>query len=79
MGRPGLDPGTLGVMLEHSGPSLNIQICWSIEMGRSLTFFEMHPSLISWIDDWLDDSSHTGQAKVRFKTIDEIQLGISAD
>jgi hypothetical protein len=28
VGRPGLDPGTLGVFRECSGVSLSVQICW---------------------------------------------------
>jgi hypothetical protein len=68
VGRPGLDPGTLGAIMEHSGPSLNVQICWSNEVRSSPTFAEVSQSLISWLDEWLDKNSNTGLANVQFKT-----------
>jgi hypothetical protein len=64
VGRPGLDPGTLGANLEHSGPSLNVQIHWSQALGRSPTFAELLPSLISWLDEWLDKGAYSGLANV---------------
>ena len=54
MRRPGLDPGTLGAIQPDSGPFLDVQIRWSHEVGRSPTFSEILPSLISWLVDWLD-------------------------
>jgi hypothetical protein len=62
--QPGLDHGTLGAILEHSGPSLDVQICWSTEGGRSPKFSEILPSLIHW----QGKSSYTGLANVRFAT-----------
>lgn len=80
MGRPGLDPGTLGVFRECPGVSLTIQIWWSNDIGRSPTCSEVVPSLISWLDDCLDKSSHTGLANVRFETsggeVIEFRLGV---
>ncbi len=58
VGRPGLDPGTLGFVCERSGPSLKVQICWSQEVGRSPTFSEILPSLNSWLDEWLAPIIH---------------------
>jgi hypothetical protein len=69
MGRPGLDP--LGAILNHSGPLLNVQICWSATLGRSPTFAEAIPSLTAWLDEWLDISHYAGLANVRFKTSDD--------
>ena len=70
MGRPGLDPGTLGAIPPDPGPFLTVQICWSENVGRSPTFAEMLPSLISWLDEWLDKNSYTGLANVRFENSD---------
>ena len=64
----GFAPGTLGAIPPDPAPFLNVQICWSNEVGRSPTFSEMFPSLISWLDDWLDKSSCTGLANVRFQS-----------
>jgi len=75
----GFAPGTLGAIPPDPAPFLNVQICWSNEVGRSPTFSEMLPSLISWLDDWLDKSSYIGLANVRFENADgkswEIRLG----
>ena len=65
---PGLDPGTLGAILPDPGTFLDVQICWSSEVGRSPTFSEMFPSLIHWLDEWLDKSSYTDLANVRFES-----------
>jgi len=80
VGRPGLDPGTLGAILPDPGTFLDVQICWSNEVGRSPTFSDVFPSLISWLDDWLDKSSYTGLANVRFKSgsgeVIELRFGV---
>ena len=80
VGRPGLDLGTLGVILPSTGPSLIVQICWSNEVGRSPTSSEILPSLISWLDEWLDQSSYTGLANALYKSsgesVVEIRLGV---
>jgi len=77
---PGLDPGTLGAILPDPGTFLDVQICWSNELGRSPTFSEMFPSLIHWLDEWLDKSSYTGLANVRFESsggeVIELRFGI---
>lgn len=67
VGRSGLDLGTLGVIPSNPGSCLNVQIFWSSEVGRPTTFSEMLLSLISWPDDWLDEYSYTGLAKVRLE------------
>jgi hypothetical protein len=67
---PDLDPGTLGAILPDPEPLLTVKICWSNEMGRSPTFSEILPSLISWLDDWLNQGLYTGLANVRFQSDD---------
>ncbi len=81
VGRPSLDLGTLGAILSDPGTFLDVQICWSNEVGRSPTFSEVSPSLISWLDEWLDKSSYSGVANVRFETSDGqvIQLRFGED
>jgi hypothetical protein len=79
--RPRIDPGFLGAILPDPVTFLDVQICWSSEAGRSPTFSEVSPSLISWLDDWLDKSSYTGLANVRFESSDGqvIQLRFGVD
>jgi len=81
VGRPGLDPGTLGAISDRTGPSLSVQISWSNEVGRSPQFADVSQSLVSWLGVWLDKSSYTGLANARFETSDgeEIQFRIGVD
>jgi hypothetical protein len=67
VGRPGLDPGTLGATASSAESSLNVQIRWSNYLGRPPMSSEILPSLISWLDEWLDRGSCTGLAKVQFE------------
>lgn len=80
MSRLCLDPGTLGAILEYSGPSLNVQICWSNEAGGSSAFSKMLPSLFSWLDQWLDKGSYSDLANVRYDSsvgeVIELRFGI---
>ncbi len=54
VGRPGLDPGTLGVFPECPGTFLNVQICWPEGVERPPTSTEVLSRLNSWLDSWLD-------------------------
>jgi hypothetical protein len=67
VGRPGLDPGTLGVFRECPGVSLNVQICWPEEVECSSTSSEVPPSLNSWLDNWLDKGSFRGVGTIQFR------------
>jgi hypothetical protein len=46
---------------------MSIQICWSNPEDRSPSFNEILPSLISWLDEWLDGNAYAGQAHIRFE------------
>ena len=46
VGRPGLDPGTLGAIKPRAGLSPNVQIRWSNDVGRPRTYSEVLPSHI---------------------------------
>jgi hypothetical protein len=50
-------------------------------MDRSPTFSEILPSLISGLDEWLDNGSYSGLANVRFGAVgrEVIQLRFGAD
>ncbi len=54
VGRPGLDPGTLGVFPECPGTSLSVQICWPEGVACPPTSTEVLSRLNSWLDSWLD-------------------------
>ena len=79
VGRPGLDPGTLGVFPECPGSFLSVQICWPHEVECPPTSTEVLSRLNSWLDSWLDQGSFQGQATVEFRETDgegfELRLG----
>ena len=53
MGRPGLDPGTLGIGPEHVAASMSIRITWSNESPIPPTSTEIPSNLIPWLHNWL--------------------------
>ena len=67
MGRPGLDPGTLGVFPGCLGTSLSVQICWSGEGECPPTSTEVLSRLNSWLDSWLDPDSFEGICTIQFR------------
>ena len=74
MGRPGLDPGTLGVFPECPGTSLSVQICWSEGVERPPTSADVLSCLNSWLDSWLDQGSFQGRATIQFRGADGVVI-----
>ncbi len=70
VGRPGLDPGTLGVFPECPGASLSVQICWSGELECPPTSAEILSRVNSWLDSWLDKGSFHGVGIIQFRGAD---------
>jgi hypothetical protein len=66
VGRPGLDPGTLGVFQEGTCTSVNVQICWSDDEGSPSTCVEVLSELKSWLDLWLDRSELKGSLNITY-------------
>jgi hypothetical protein len=60
MGRPGLDSGTLGVLLQRPCKSVTVQIHWSDEEDDPSTYSEVLSELNSWLDSWLDQRARSG-------------------
>ena len=55
MGRPGLDPGTLGFDLGRLEASVVVRVSWSDDGPRPPTFAEVLSNLLPWLQDWLHD------------------------
>jgi hypothetical protein len=66
VGRPGLDPGTLGVFPEGPCKSITVQINWSDEVGDPSTYSEVLSELNSWLDSWLDQNKFIGTVDITF-------------
>jgi hypothetical protein len=76
VGRPGLDPGTLGVLPECPGTSLSVQICWPNKVECPPTSTQVHSRLNSWLDSWLDQGSFHGQVTIQFLEADGEEFGL---
>ena len=76
MGRPGLDPGTLGVFRERSRTFLRVQICWPDEAACLPTSAEVLSNVNSWLDDWLDQSSIQDLVTIQFRGADDEALDV---
>jgi hypothetical protein len=66
VGRPGLDPGTLGVFPDGPCKSVTVQICWLDEADDPSTCSEMLSDLNSWLDNWLDHNEFIGTVDITF-------------
>jgi hypothetical protein len=53
VGRPGLDPGTLGVGPERPTASVVVQITWSEDSPSPPTSAEILTNLSPWLHHWL--------------------------
>jgi hypothetical protein len=70
VGRPGLDPGTLGVFPECPPTSISVQICWPDEVECPPTSTDVLSRLTSWLDGWLDQGSFLAQVTFQFRGTD---------
>ncbi len=79
VGRPGLDPGTLGVFPERPGTYLSVHICWPDGVECPPASTDVLSRLNSWLDSWLDQESFQGVAIVQFRgasgEVSELRLG----
>jgi|SRR6516165_1756633 hypothetical protein len=55
VGRPGLDPGTLGPAPEGSVPSVTIRLRSSAAVPSSLSFAGVLSSAVDWLQVWLHE------------------------
>ena len=53
VGRPGLDPGTLGFEPERTDASVIVRVAWSEEAACPPTSADILSNLLPWLHDWL--------------------------
>src|ERR1039458_6425840 len=53
VGRPGLDPGTLGFEPERMEASVVVRVAWSEESASPPTSADVLANLVPWLHDWL--------------------------
>jgi len=53
VGRPGFDPGTLGIGPDHASAFVVVPITWSVDAALRPTSTEILSDLIPWLHNWL--------------------------
>lgn len=83
MGRPGLDPSTLGVGPSTPPSSVIVQITWSMASSSPPTSAEILANLMPWLHNWLQNSGNDASAALKICGVDgleiELHVGSSAD
>ena len=78
VGRPGLDPGTLGIGPEHAAPFVVVRITWSEQSSIPPASTEILSNLIPWLHNWLHSLGNeaVGDVTIRGKYGLEINVRI---
>ena len=66
VGRPGLDPGTLGVWPDPPLASAVVQITWSRSSSGPPTSNEILANLVPWLHNWLHEVGGGAVGVMRF-------------
>jgi hypothetical protein len=76
VGRPGLDPGTLGIGLEHAAASVVVQITWSQHATNPPTSTEVLSNLILWLHNWLHSVENVVFGDVKIRRADGLEIEV---
>ena len=70
VGRPGLDPGTLGSDLTRPSASVKIHLTWSDPLANPPTSAEILTDLCLGLHQWLHEKSTGGVGTLRFENVE---------
>ena len=79
MGRPGLDPGTLGIEPDRPTASVTIQISWSEGSTIPPTSAEILSNLSLWLHHWLHGVSNDVFGDVTICGSDGLEIQVHLD
>jgi hypothetical protein len=81
VGRPGLDPGTLGIEPDHPTATVAVRITWSEKSPSPLTSAEILSNLIPWLQDWLHclGNDIRGDVKISGSNGNEIEVRVKIE
>jgi hypothetical protein len=74
VGRPGLDPGTLGVGLDRPSASVVVQITWSGQSPNPPTSTEILSNLSPWLHHWLHSLGNVVVGDVNIRGADGLEI-----
>jgi hypothetical protein len=79
VGRPGLDPGTLGIGPGHPVASVVVQITWSEDLALPSTSTEILSNLIPWLHHWLHSLGKEVSGDVKISGLDGGEIHVRLD
>ena len=79
MGRPGLDPGTLGFEPERTDASVVVRVAWSEDCASPPTSADVLSNLFPWLHDWLHSLGSGVTSVVQISGSDGLKIEVSAE
>ena len=79
MGRPGLDPGTLGFEPDGTRASVVVSVSWSEACVDPPTSADALSSLLPWLHDWLHDLGSGVSSVVQICGSDELKIEVRVE
>ena len=74
MGRPGLDPGTLGIEPDQPATSVEVQITWSQHSTNPPTSAEILSNVTLWLHHGLHGLGDEVSGDVKIRGADELDI-----
>ena len=79
VGRPGLDPGTLGFEPGRAGASVVVRVAWSADYVCPPTSVEILSNLLPWLHDWLHSFGSGVSSVVQVSDNDEVRIEVRVE
>ena len=79
MGRPGLDPGTLGFEPERTEASVVVRVAWSEDYASPPTSVDVLSNLLPWLHDWLHSLGCGVSSVVQVNDLDGVQIEVRVE
>jgi hypothetical protein len=76
VGRPGLDPGTLGFEPERTEASVVVRVAWSEECASPPTSADVLANLLPWLHDWLHSLGSGVSSVVQISGSDGLKIEV---
>ena len=79
MGRPGLDPGTLGFKPERTEASVVVRVAWSENYASAPTSANVLSNVLPWLHDWLHSLRSGVSSVVQISGSDGLKIEVSVE
>jgi hypothetical protein len=79
VGRPGLDPGTLGFEPDSTRESVVVRVSWSESAVNPPTSAEVLSNLLPWLHDWLHSLGSGVSSVVQICCSDDLKIEVRVE